>query len=389
MNVNAALELKDTGDDLDPVAVVTKSLNDFQVAVEDRVKAIETKANDNVLKDRVDKIEAKLNRPGIETKSGSGDADLETKALNKFLREGASGLDDLERKTLNLGTPAAGGYVVVPEYAKSVLEKLRQYSPLRGLASTMTIGTTEVYIPTLETDADGEGWVTETGNRTATEPVFGQMNFKTYENARYIPISQQLLEDADIDLLSFVASHIAKITGKVEAKSFMTGDGNGKPTGLLKTPANYDFIAANSDGSDILDAVISAFYKLPGAYAANGSWLMRRETMGKIRAAADNATKGALWSDGLANGTPATLLGRPIYESVDMDLLPTATGTKYPIVFGDMASAYQIVDRVGLGVKLDDLTGADNGIVKVRWRRRVGGGPLLNEAAILVKSTKA
>jgi HK97 family phage major capsid protein len=54
-----------------------------------------------------------------------------------------------------------------------------------------------------------------------------------------------------------------------------------------------------------------------------------------------------------------------------------------------MASAYQIVDRVGIALRVDDLTGADNGIVKVRWRRRVGGAPLLNEAAILVKSTKA
>jgi HK97 family phage major capsid protein len=219
--------------------------------------------------------------------------------------------------------------------------------------------------------------------------VFGQLNVKTYENARYVPISQQLLEDSSIDLLAFVAGHISKITGKVEASAFMTGDGNGKPEGLLHTPSDYDFVAAAADGSDILDSIITAFYQLPGAYAANGSWMMRRETMGLIRAAADNATKGTLWSDGLANGTPATLLGRPVYESIDMDLLPTATGTKYPIAFGDMASAYQIVDRVGLALRVDDLTGADNGIVKVRWRRRVGGAPLLNEAAILVKSTKA
>jgi HK97 family phage major capsid protein len=389
VNLNA-LELKDAGE-TDPVELVTKSLSEFQTAFEARLKEIEAKAaNDNKLAERLDKLEAKANRPGAGIRHGNdNDAKLETKALNKFLKGGASSLDDLERKTLNLGTTTAGGYVVSPEYSKTVIEKLRQFSPLRGLASVMTIGTTEVYIPTLETDADGEGWVTETGNRTATEPVFGQLNIKTYENARYVPISQQLLEDADIDLLSFVAGHIAKITGKVEAKSFMIGDGNGKPTGLLNTPGDYGFVAAAADGSDIIDSLIATFYKLPGAYAANGSWMMRRETMGVIRAAADNATKGTLWSDGLANGTPATLLGRPVYESIDMDLLPTATGTKYPIVFGDMASAYQIVDRVGIALRVDDLTGADNGIVKVRWRRRVGGAPLLNEAAILVKSTKA
>lgn len=387
MNSALPYEFKDDNAD-DPATIVTKALEGFQTKLDDRLKAIETKAaNDNKLGDRLDRIEAKLNRPG--TPANDNEPKLETKALSKFLRNGIGALDDLERKTLNLGTNTAGGYVVSPEYAKTVIEKLRQYSPLRGLASGMTIGTTEVYIPTLESDADGEGWVTETGNRTATEPVFGQLNIKTFENARYVPISQQLLEDADIELLSFVAGHIAKITGKVEAKAFMIGDGNGKPTGLLNTPTNYASVTAAADASDIIAKVIEAFYKLPGAYAANGSWIMRRETMGVIRAAADNATKGNLWSDGLANGTPATLLGRPIYESTDMSLLPTVAGTAYPVVFGDMASAYQIVDRVGLALRVDDLTGADNGIVKVRWRRRVGGAPVLNEAAIVIKSIKA
>jgi HK97 family phage major capsid protein len=393
MNPAFNIELKD--DNADPAEVVTKALNEFQASVDARLKDIETKsANDNKLAERLDKIEAKMNRPGAGIRHGNdNDAKLEIKALNKFLKGGKSVLDDLELKTLNLGTNTAGGYVVSPEYSKTVIEKLRQFSPLRGLASAMSIGTTEVHIPTLESDANGEGWVTETGNRTATEPVFSQNIIKTYENARYVPISQQLLEDADIDLLSFVADHIAKITGKVEASAFMLGDGNGKPTGLLNTPGDYEAITTNEFGSlsggSILNTLIAAFYELPGAYAANGSWLMRRETMGVIRAAADAAGNGTFWSDSLANGTPATLLGRPVYESIDMDLLPTVTGTKYPIIFGDMASAYRIVDRVGIALRVDDVTGLDNGIVKVRWRRRVGGAPLLNEAAILVKSIKA
>lgn len=386
MKTSNALEFKDTGEADDPIASVAKELAELKAALETKA------ANDNTkLTERLDRIEAKVNRPGSKSAVNDNEPGLETKALNKFLRNGLGALDDLERKTLNLGTNTAGGYVVTPEYGKTVLEKLRRYSPLRGLASAMTIGKTEIYIPTLETDADGEGWVTETGNRTSTEPVFGQLNIKTFENAKYVPISNQLLEDADIDLLSFIAGHIAKITGKTEAKAFMIGDGNGKPTGLLNTPTNYAAITAAADGSDIVTALIDAYYKLPGEYAANGSWIMRRETMGLIRKMADVVigSKGPLWSDGLANGTPPSLLGRPVYESVDMNLLPTATGTTYPVVFGDMESAYQIVDRVGLALRVDDLTGADNGVVKVRWRRRVGGAPLLNEAAILIKSTKA
>lgn len=382
------MELKE-GNDADPAALVTKALEGFQAAFDARLKDIETKsaANDNAkLLDRLDKLEAKAGRPSLT--GGNDNEPLETKAFNAFLRGGVASLDDLEKKTLNAGTPASGGYVVAPEYSSKIIEKLVQFSPLRALASGLTIGGSEVYVPTLEGGIAG-GWVTETGARPSTEPTFGQANFKVYEFAGYVPVSRQLLEDSFIDLQAFLLGHIAKQFGKAESTAFMLGDGNGKPTGLLNSPANYGFTSANSNGSDIIDAVIAAFYKLPGAYAANGSWLMRRETMGVIRAAADGVTKGAIWADSLANGTPATLLGRPVYESVDMSLLPTATGTTYPIAFGDMSSAYQVVDRVGVGIQRDDFTGADNGIVKFRARRRVGGAPLLTEAAVLVKSVKA
>lgn len=388
MNPALNIELKD--DNADPAEDVTKALNEFQTNVDARLKDIETKsANDNKLADRLDKLEAKMNRPGAGSRhDNDNDAKLETKALNSFLRGGVASLDDIEKKTLNAGTPASGGYVVAPEYSTRIIEKLVQFSPLRSLASVMSIGGSEVYVPVLDTGISG-GWVTETGARPSTEPTFEQMHFNVFEFAGYVPVSQQLLEDSFIDIQSFIAGHIQKQFGKSEATAFMVGNGSGKPTGLLHTPGDYNFVTAADNGEDILDAVLDAFYKLPSAYAANGSWIMRRETMGLIRRYADVMSKATLWSDSLANGTPATLLGRPVYESVDMDLLPTVAGTKYPIVFGDIASAYQIVDRVGVGIMRDDYTGADNSIVKFRARRRVGGAPVLTEAAILVKSTKA
>lgn len=382
MNV-AALELKDA-DDIDPANMVTKALEGFQAAFDDRMKELEKKtANDNKLGDRLDRIEAKLNRPG--TPANDNEPKLETKALNGFLRNGAQSLDDIERKTLNLGTPAGGGYVVAPDYSTQIIDKLTQVSPLRSLASVMTIGTTEVYIPLLTGNADG-GWVTETGARPSTEPTFGQANVKTFEYAATVPVSLQLLEDSFIDLSAFLQKHIVKRFGKGESTAFMKGDGNGKPTGLLNTPGDYTQFTAGQSGSDLLEKLIKAFYGLPSEYASVGSWMMRRETMGLIRELADGSGTSLSWADSLADGTPPTLMGRPVYESVDMDLM-TGAATTYPVSFGDYASAYQIVDRVGIAIQRDDFTGADNGIVKLRARRRVGGKPVLPEAVVLIKAT--
>jgi len=380
-------------------ALETKSAT--ELPADDNVTEIKS-ALDNLVKDvgektkpiadlekRLAAVEAKAARPNISRAESKDEAkELEAKAFNSFLRNGAAALDETERKTLNIGTGTAGGYAVAPEFSTVIVDKLTQFSPMRSVASVMSIGTSKVYIPTGVTPFAG-GWVTETGARPSSEPVFGQVEIDAYEHAVVVPVSAQLLEDSFVDLQAYLAGQIATQFAKAEATAFVAGDGSGKPTGFLKTPADYTAVTADQDGSDIIAKVIEAFYALPGAYAANGSWLMNRATQGIIRVAADNATKGTLWSDSLANGTPATLLGRPVYDAPDMEDIASGdspASNTFPIAFGDFKSAYQIVDRIGVQIMRDDYTGADNGIVKIRARRRVGGKPLLTEAVVLVKA---
>lgn len=366
------------------------SVTEIKSALDNLVKDVGEKTKPIAdLEKRLAAAEQKLARPNISRAESKDEAkELEAKAFNSFLRNGAAALDETERKTLNIGTGTAGGYAVAPEFSTVIVDKLTQFSPMRSIASIMSIGTSKVYIPTGVTPLAG-GWVTEVASRPSSEPVFGQVEIDAYEHAVVVPVSAQLLEDSFVDLQSYLAGQIATQFAKAEATAFVVGDGSGKPTGFLHTPADYTAVTADQDGSDIIAKVIEAFYALPGAYAANGSWLMNRATQGTIRAAADNTTKGTLWSDSLANGTPATLLGRPVYDAPDMEDIASGdspAGNTFPIAFGDFRSAYQIVDRIGVQIMRDDYTGADNGIVKIRARRRVGGKPLLTEAVVLVKA---
>ncbi len=344
------------------------------------VKAIETVVaqETKALSDRLIALETKANR--LEAANDNNETgELEAKALNTWLKTGQT---DPEIKTLVVGTPAAGGYTVAPEYSTNVIKKVTEINPMRQLASVMTIGTNEVYIPTLETDPNS-GWVTETGPRPESEPTFGQVNIKVFEHAVIIPVSRQLLEDSFIDLQSFLADRISVKFAEAEANAFLTGDGNGKPTGVAADVNVFEGVTA---GADILEDIVDTFYALKTVYANRGAWLMSRKTMGAIRKAADvSSTRGSIWSDGIGNGTPARLLGAPVYEAALDDYGATST-IGASALFGDFASAYQIVDRVGLDILRDDYTGADNGIVKFRARRRVGGKLVLAEPVVALKA---
>lgn len=382
---------KDAGDLEDPVAKavndLTAELANFKTRNDGRLDDIEKKAIADINR-RLDEVIAKSQRPGAVAETTEEQREAETKAFNHYLRDGFAALDDAERKALNWTTPSAGGYVTAPAYSTTIIEKLTQFSPMRNVASVMSIGSQKVYLPVQTTKIAG-GWVSESGSRSESQPVFDQLPIEAFEMAVIVPVSRQLLEDSFIDLSGFLAGQISEQFGKIEATAFVNGVGTTQPTGFMKTPGNYSSVSADDDGSDIVAKAIQVFYSLPAAYAARGTWLMNRTTQGVLRAAADNATKGLLWSDSLADGTPARFMGRPVMDAVDMPNMQSGDSPiadTYPIAFGDFALGYQIVDRTGLTIQRDDFTGADSGLVKFRAHRRVGGAVKNAEAIVLMKA---
>ena len=69
-------------------------------------------ANDNSkLTERLDRIEAKVNRPGNRA-ANDNEPKTETKAFEAFLRGGADKMDDLEKKSLVVSNNTAIAFVI-------------------------------------------------------------------------------------------------------------------------------------------------------------------------------------------------------------------------------------------------------------------------------------
>ena len=125
--------------------------------------------------------------------------------------------------------------------------------------------------------------------------------------------------------------------------------------------------------------MIGLYYSVPARYAANGTWLMRRETIASVRKLRSATDGPYVWADTIVPGQPPTLLGRPVLEIPDMPISGSPAETV--IAFGDWNRAYRIFDRVGLEVLRDPYSLARNSIVTFHARRRVGGA-LVDGAAV-------
>lgn len=362
---STALTLKD-GDPAEPGDIVTKAIEDLTKTVDTRLGEVEKKADTSKIVDRLDKLEAKANRPdGGETEDEPTE---EHKAFAAYLRYG-SNAPAAELKALTVSSDPQGGYFAPAEMSSEFIRDLVEYSPVRSVASVRQTGAPSVIYPK-RTGVTNALWKGETEVQEASEPGFGQSELVLKEINTYVDISNQLLADSAGQAEAEVRTALAEDFGQKEGLAFVSGDGVLEPEGVM----THDGVAETLNGHATVldpDRLIQLLYAQPAMYRNAGAWAMNGTTLGIIRTLKDGDGR-MLWQPSYAAGQPETILGRPVVEMVDMPDL--ASGT-YPIIYGDW-SGYRIVDRVGLSTLVNPYIRATEGITRIHATRRVTGGVL-------------
>jgi HK97 family phage major capsid protein len=115
------------------------------------------------------------------------------------------------------------------------------------------------------------------------------------------------------------------------------------------------------------DPIVDLVYALGAQYRANGTFVMNSKTAGTIRKMKD-ADGRFLWSDGLAAGEPARLMGYPVLIAEDM---PDIAAGANAIAFGDFHAGYTVAERPDLRVLRDPYSAKPH--VLFYATKRVGG----------------
>jgi HK97 family phage major capsid protein len=305
------------------------------------------------------------------------------KAFNAYLR---SGDDDglrglvLEGKAMSTAVAADGGYLVDPKTADTIRSMLVGTSSLRAIANVVTVEASSFDV-LIDRSEVGSGWATETGAISETaSPAIERISIKLHELSAMPKASQRLLDDAAFDVEAWLAGKIAGRFIRAEAAAFVSGDGIDKPKGFLTTDkttnANWawgklgyvptgtagDFSALNS-----ADAIIDLVYALSADYRANAVFVMNSKTAGAVRKMKD-ADGRFLWSDGLAAGEPARLMGYRVLIAEDM---PDIANSSFAIAFGDFTAGYTIAERPDVRVLRDPFSAKPH--VLFFASKRVGG----------------
>lgn len=275
----------------------------------------------------------------------------------------------------------SAGAVAPPETERAIERRLMAASPMREIATVRTVGS-GVFRKPVSTAGVTAGWVAETAARPETDPAtLALLEFPSADLYACPAATQNLLDDALIDLDEWLAGEVEDAFAAQETAAFVSGDGTNKPKGFLAyetvAEASHEwgkigYVASGAAGafagSNPTDKLIDLIYAPKAQYRPNGRFVMNRRTVSQVRKFKD-ADGNYVWSPATRPGETASLLGYPVTE---IETMPDVAANSLSIAFGDFQRGYLIVDRAGVRVLRDPYSAKP--YVLFYTTKRVGGG---------------
>ena len=287
-------------------------------------------------------------------------------AMIRALIKGESRSANFERRDV---LKSSTGSPVPTSFYNQVIMKARLVAPVLATSTVLnTAGGENLQIPRLSTYSVGTVNA-EAAALGESDPAFSAfITLGAFKYGFLTQVSQELLEDSGVDMLSFLADQVGNALGFAVGSALTVGTGTVEPTGI---------VAASSVGGTsgtatgfTADNLIDLYYSLDGAarQLPGVGWMMTGQSIGRVRKLKDTAGN-YVFQPGLSLDSPDMLLGKPIYENPSM--AEATTGTKSVIV-GHLPSYY--VRSVG-GIKLDrsDDFAFSSGLATFRAQFRVDG----------------
>ncbi len=371
-NLSAAAEVKTA------LAGLMHDLTAFQAEIKQQLTQNEERLT------MLDRKTAFAGRPALST-AAETEAPHQ-KAFDHYLRSGdESALRGIDLESKSLAINSDGGYLVDSQTAETIRSVMANTASIRAISTVVNVEATS-YDVLIDRNNAETTWTTETVNLTeTTAPQIERITIPLHELSALPKASQRLLDDSAFDVEAWLAGRIADKFARAEADAFINGDGQDKPKGILthtqleNTQWEADAegwgalgyvttgAAGDFDSSSPADALISLVYALGAEYRANGTFVMNSKTAGAVRKMKD-ADGRFLWSDGLAAGEPARLLGYPV---LICEAMPDIDTDACAIAFGDFAAGYTVAERPDLRVLRDPFSAKPH--VLFYATKRVGG----------------
>jgi HK97 family phage major capsid protein len=291
------------------------------------------------------------------------------------------------RNAMSTTTPGEGGYTVPAEVAAMVIERLKAFGGMRGVATVLSTETGHAMnFPTSDGTAEVGEIVSENVAASGQDITFGTVGLPVFKySSKKIALPAELIQDSAIDVVAFVVNRLATRIARIQNLHYTTGTGTGQPTGIVTASTVGKVGIAGQTLTVIYDDLVDVKHSVNRAYRSSAQWMMNDLSVAAVSKLKDTVGR-PIWIPAVTEGAPDLLLGKAVTINDDMAVM--AANAK-SIAFGDL-SQYNIRDVKNSTTmrRFDDSAFALNGQVGFcGWTR--SGGNLLDTAAVRLYQNSA
>lgn len=296
----------------------------------------------------------------------------------------------VEKKDLTTAKDPNGGYLVVPTVDPNIVQKKFANRGLLGkVGKRITSGQYERIVDWADyadaymcTEVDGNAGI------TANEK-FAKVRWNNDVVKYGKKFSRSELEDAFVDIQSYVIDKITQGLNRTVAGYIASGTGVNQPRGILTYTNGTTFgtieqvtsgTSATLKFADIISLLPS---KLNDAYLDNASYTMQSKTFFGLLSEVDST--GKLQLSQMINffggeGFGYNILGMPVDFDVNM---PSVASGALSVAFGNLEEAYLLTQTPTVGIIRNDVTDPD--FIQLWIRSRFDGKVQNFDAVKLLK----
>lgn len=265
--------------------------------------------------------------------------EVETRGLEQFLRK----QDGEEKRALVVTTD--GGAVIPENVEGSIILKMEETSPVfaRARKFPSVNGTLKI---AKETALSAAGFVGEGANVAELALNLGEVTLTQKRVGAAISISNQLINDAAINIVDYSVNLLARRAAKAVEKSILLGTGAvGNEFAGIFGEADIVKVDTATANTVVMDDLVGLHNALHPEFLGNASFIMSRVFFNMVSKMKDGNNHYFV-QNGVINGKLTyTLFGAEIIVT------DAIVSTQYPVLFGSVEDAYGVLVKKGFAMQ--------------------------------------
>lgn len=223
------------------------------------------------------------------------------------------------------------GAIIPATIANRIITKARDICPILQRVTMYHVNGT-LKVPVWGT-ADGHditvSYHEEFSEITADSGKFTSIDLSGYLAGVLVLLGKSVVNNADVDVVSFVVNEMAKKIAEFLEKELLIGTKD-KATGALSTQTVVDAAASTVITADELIDVQSSVKQV---FQKNACWIMNPDTFKGIKKLKDGNGRYLLQDD-FTGDFPYRMLGKPVFIS---DSMPRMAAGEKAVLYGDLS----------------------------------------------------